>query len=241
VRLPVVRGETGQEELASRSPSLLDLLVVAQSLDVAGVLGVGEIVRRPRYLVAEPMRSRIGRDGLAACGAAAAIALAWYGGWIALESVSVASALALTAASLWLLRQDRIADYLRSLVPWLVIRVGSYDASYQYIPLELSALGNGVAYNVMVNLFPRHPAGDAIIAEGDAHQLAPGEHKVVRIAMVHNPFLGRLEVGYFDPTGRRHVAWHTVNCASGYLSTTDALNWDCPPGCIVHPASRVRF
>jgi hypothetical protein len=189
------------------------------------------------------VKIRLWRDGIVAGATVVAIVLTWFGGWIALESVSVAGALALTAASLWLLRHDRAADYYRALVPWVGIRVGTSDGSWQYIPLELSALGNGIAYNVLVNLFPRHPAGNAITAEGGGvSQLAVGEHKEVRIPMVHHPFLARLEVGYFDPTGRRHVAWHTVNCAShGYLSTQDALNWECLPGCIVHPAARVRF
>jgi hypothetical protein len=147
-----------------------------------------------------------------------AVTLTWYAGWIALEAVSVAGALLLTAWSLWLLRQDRFADYQRSLVPWVTVRVGDYDASYQYIPLEVTALGNGTAYNVIVNLFQKHPPGGAFfIAEPVLPQLSAGEHEEVRIDMVSPPFAGQLEVGYFDPAGGRHVAWHSVNAAVGFL------------------------
>ncbi|GEM_PF-5876980 len=169
------------------------------------------------------------------------VTLTWYAGWIALEGVSVAGALLLTAWSLWLLRQDRVADYQRSLVPWVTVRVGDYDASCQYIPLEVTALGNGTAYNVIVNLFQKHPPGGAFfIAEPVLPQLSAGEHKEVRIDMVSPPFAGQLEVGYFDPAGRRHVAWHSVNAAIGFLKTTSHLNWICPPGCVVHPHGEPR-
>ena len=168
--------------------------------------------------------------------------MTWFGGWIALESVSVAGALLLTAASLRLLRQDRTADYYRSLVPWVTARVSQYDASYQYIPLELAALGNGTAYNVIVNLFQKHPPGGTFnIAEPVIAQLAAGEHAEVRLRMLSSPFLGQLEVRYFDPVGRQHVAWHSVSAASGLLATTDALNWICPAGCLVHPRGKPRL
>lgn len=183
------------------------------------------------------------RKGLAAAFAAAgAVTLTWYGGWVALEAVSVASALLLTAWSLWLLRQDRSADYQRSLVPWVTVRVGNYDASYQYVPLEVSALGHGTAYNVIVNLFHKHPQTHAFdVAEPVVPQLAAGERKEMRLRMVSGPFAGQLEVGYFDPAGRRHIAWHSVTTGSGTLSTTDPLNWICPHGCVVHPRGKQRL
>ncbi len=184
-------------------------------------------------------RSRhIANDVVAALAAAVAVALAWYAGWVALEAVSVAAALLLTAWSLWLLRQDRGTDYLRSLVPWVAVRVGEYDASWQYIPLTVSAAVAGIAYNVIVNLFPMHPKAGAIVGDPAIPQLAAGETNEVRISMVRHPFLGRLEVGYFDPTGLRHIGWNTVNCAHhGLLRTQGVLRWHCERGCRVHPQS----
>jgi hypothetical protein len=95
---------------------------------------------------------------------------------------------------------------------------------------------------VIVNLFYKHPhVGNFDIADPVLAQLAVSEKEEVRLRMVQHPFAGQLEVGYFDPVGRRHIAWHSVNCASGSLSTTDALNWICPPGCIVHPRGKARL
>jgi hypothetical protein len=177
-------------------------------------------------------------DVVTASIAVVAVVLTWYGGWVALEAVAVAAALLLTAWSLWLLRQDHAIDYLRSLVPWVAVRVGKYDASWQYIPLTISATAAGIAYNVIVNLFPMHPTGNAIVGEPAIPQLAAGESYEVRISMVHHPFLGRLEVGYFDPTGLRHIGWNTANCAHRrLLRTQGVLRWYCKKGCRVHPQS----
>lgn len=193
----------------------------------------------PRRSSSADAKGRLQRDGMVAGATAVAITLTWYGGWIALESVSVAGAFAVTAATLWLLRQDRAADYYRSLVPMVVFTVGAYDGTATHIPIEVSAIGSGIAYNVLVNLFPKVGGTSPIMGQSYLSQLAAGEHDVVRIAALPpGRFLGFLEVGYFDIDGRPHAAWHTVTAAGGKLQTTDALNWNCPQGCPVHRFNR---
>jgi hypothetical protein len=182
------------------------------------------------------MKTRIGRDAAATLTAIGAMLVLWYGGWIALETLSVAGAFVVTAASLWLLRLDRELDYMRSIVPWVAVRVGEYDASYQDIPLRVSAIGTGVAYDVLVNVFPTIPTGaKAMLANRYIPQLTAGDVEQLTIPMVRNPFLAKLEVRFSDAANGQHVAWHTVNAASGFVSTTDPLHWECPRECRVHP------
>ncbi len=125
-------------------------------------------------------------------------------------------------------------------MPWVAVAIELYDASYSDIPVNVSAFGNGIAYNALVNLFERTGKQRAMTANHDIPRLAAGERGTVNIPMVQHPFLGKLEVGFFDPTGARHIAWHTVNCASGRLRTTDPMHWECPGSCKVHPVRPVR-
>ncbi|SRR5713226_9963457 len=134
---------------------------------------------------------------------AVAITLTWYGGWIALESVSVAGAFAVTAATLWLLRQDCAADYYRSLVPMVVFTVGAYDGTATHIPIEVSSIGSGIAYNVLVNLFPKVGGTSPIMGQSYLPQLAAGEHDVVRIAA--------LPPGAFSGSSRSATSISTVD------------------------------
>jgi hypothetical protein len=56
----------------------------------------------------------------------------------------------------------------------VVASVGSEGETSTHIPIEVSALGKGIAYNVLINLFPKVDGTTAITGDHHVPQLAAG-------------------------------------------------------------------
>jgi hypothetical protein len=152
--------------------------------------------------------------------------------WAALGSIVAVFSLLVVVAQLRQGRIDRHDDYLRGLIPFLSIDLYDDGQSLGRIPVRVFAHGGGVAYNVLVNLTSSALPMPAIGGMPSLREGGPGQ--IVLRGGLPTPFIGKLEIGFFDALGGRHEAWHTVNCASGPLKPTDWLHWRCK-GCRVHP------
>ena len=56
----------------------------------------------------------------------------------------------------------------------VVASVGSHGGTSTHIPIEVSALGKGIAYNVLINLVPKVDGTTAITGDHHVPQLAAG-------------------------------------------------------------------
>ncbi len=162
----------------------------------------------------------------------------WIAFWTAFAAIGTVGALLVLFIQLWVLRRDRRNDYLRALIPFVSIDLHDERQGIGRIPVRVHAHGGGVAYNVIINLkssvLPIPAIADVIptLREGaSADTVLLGSFSV--------GFLGELEIGFIDVFGKRHEAWHTVNCASGPLKPTDWLHWRCK-SCRVHPTDATQ-
>jgi hypothetical protein len=170
-------------------------------------------------------------------GALATWALALFTAAVAIftffAAIGTVGALFVLYAQLRQVQKDRDDDYVRSLVPFISLDLYDDRISPDPIPLRVYAYGGGVAYNVLVNLrsnlltIPDY-TNIPLLREGQ-----PAESALR--GSLGPVFIGELLVGFNDVLGHRHEAWHTVNCASGPLKTTDSLHWICQDNCRVHP------